>query len=188
MSDEFPLERPSAARTIARARAWRKRARPAQCRGSDSLGSGSSAGCGAAASAGSRSSTRGTTRIETAARCATAKPLATVCSIELEQRRPIAGDVDDHDRLVVQAELLPGDDLERLVERAEAARQHREGIGHLEHAALALVHAVDDDELAEPGMADLAVVEMAGMMPVTRPPAASAASATSPISPTRPPP
>src|SRR5665213_4468641 len=40
-----------------------------------------------------------------------------------QQRRPITLDVDDEDRLVVQSQLLPGDDFEHLLERAEPARQ-----------------------------------------------------------------
>src|ERR1700756_755801 len=79
---------------------------------------------------------------------------------ELEQLVPIAADIDDEDRLVVQAELLPGDHLEGLVERAEPARQNREGVRHLEHAALALVHRADDEKLANAAMPDLLVVKM----------------------------
>ena len=81
---------------------------------------------------------------------------------ERSKRRPVARDIDDEDRLVVEPELLPGDDLEGLVERAEAAGQHGEGVGQLEHPAFALVHAVDDDELADAGMADLAIVQVVG--------------------------
>ena len=79
---------------------------------------------------------------------------------EREQRRPISGDVDDDERLVVQAELPPGDHLDGLVERAEAARQHGEGVGDLEHALLALMHAADDDHVSDTGMRHFAVVEM----------------------------
>src|SRR5579863_5938151 len=78
---------------------------------------------------------------------------------EPEERRPVAVDVDDHDRLVVKPQLLPGDDLDRLVERAEAARQHHEAVGELEHALLARMHAGNDDHLAYPGMPDLAVAQ-----------------------------
>src|SRR5260221_5000294 len=73
---------------------------------------------------------------------------------------PIAGDVDQDDRLVVQPKLLPGDDLEGLLDRADSAGQYGEGVGALEHQVLALVHAADDDQLADAVMADLAVVKM----------------------------
>ena len=56
--------------------------------------------------------------------------------------------LDDHDGLVVQPELLPGDAFERLVERAEPAGQNGEGVRPLDHALLALVHGADDDEFA----------------------------------------
>src|SRR5215472_5378980 len=78
---------------------------------------------------------------------------------EHQQRSPIARYVHDHDGLVVEAELFPGHALESLVERAEAARQDREGVRPLEHALLPLVHGAHDDELAHPRMRDLAAVQ-----------------------------
>src|SRR6185312_14247728 len=78
-----------------------------------------------------------------------------------DERRPIAGDVGDDDRLAVQAELPPGQHLDGLVERAEAAGQYRESVGQLEHALLALMHAGDDDQVLNAAMRHFAVVEMA---------------------------
>src|SRR5215470_12441436 len=51
---------------------------------------------------------------------------------QLEQRLPEAVDVDQDDRLVVQPQLPPGQHLEGLVERAEAAGEDREGVGAIE--------------------------------------------------------
>src|SRR3546814_8135905 len=74
---------------------------------------------------------------------------------KIQKRPPVAVLVDQHDRLVVQPELLPGDDLEGFVERAEASGQNDESVGPFDHHPLAGMHAVDDVELAEPGMLDL---------------------------------
>ena len=52
-----------------------------------------------------------------------------------------------HDRLGVAAELRPGELLDELLERAEAAGQRHEGIGLGEHQLLALMHVVDHDQL-----------------------------------------
>ena len=49
----------------------------------------------------------------------------------------------------MQSELTPRQHLERLVERADPARQNREGIGPLCHDAFAIVHRIDDDQLAD---------------------------------------
>ncbi len=69
---------------------------------------------------------------------------------ERAQRVPEAFDVDDHDRLLVAAELRPGQLLDQLLQRADAARQRHEGVGPLEHHALALVHVAGDDPLLDP--------------------------------------
>src|SRR5947208_15111931 len=53
-----------------------------------------------------------------------------------KQGRPVAADVDEQDRLVVQPKLLPADDLEHLVEGSDAARQERKGIRLLGHQPL----------------------------------------------------
>ena len=78
----------------------------------------------------------------------------------LEQSRqglPVAALVDDDDRLAVEAEGPPGQDLEEFLQGAEAARQNREGVGPLEHLQLALVHGLDDDGFGERRMARLAL-------------------------------
>ena len=57
--------------------------------------------------------------------------------------REIAVDVREDHRLGMQAELRPGDDFHQFVEGAHAARQADEGIGHVGHERLALVHGGD---------------------------------------------
>ena len=64
-----------------------------------------------------------------------------------DQRVPIARDVGEQDRLLVAAELGPGELLDELLDRADAARQCDERIGMLEHQPLALVHVGGDDDL-----------------------------------------
>ena len=87
-----------------------------------------------------------------------------------EQGAPVAGDIDQDDRLVMQAELAPGQDLEGLVQRAEPAGHDGEGVGLLEHHVFALMHAVDHDQLGGAAMADLVLSRWPGMMPTTSPP------------------
>ena len=53
-------------------------------------------------------------------------------------------------------ELRPGDGLEQLLERADAAGQGEERVGQIGHHRLALVHRVDDVQRRHAGMADLA--------------------------------
>src|SRR3546814_9019778 len=55
---------------------------------------------------------------------------------KIQKRPPVAVLVDQHDRLVVQPELLPGDDLEGFVERAEASGQNDESVGPFDHHPL----------------------------------------------------
>jgi hypothetical protein len=61
----------------------------------------------------------------------------------------------------VQAELRPGVHLEQLVERSQPAGQRDEGVGEIGHQRLALVHRVDDVELREAQVGDLALDERA---------------------------
>ena len=63
------------------------------------------------------------------------------------ERIPEAFDVGDQDRLLVAAELRPGELLDQFLQRADAAGQRHEGVGALEHDALALVHVAGDDHL-----------------------------------------
>jgi len=64
--------------------------------------------------------------------------------------------VEKSDRLRVHAELRPRPDFEDFFERAEASGKCHEGIGERGHLRLALVHGVDDVQLAETAMPDLA--------------------------------
>ncbi len=57
---------------------------------------------------------------------------------------------------------LPGDDLEGLVERAEAAGQHTEGIGQRAHAHLAEVHGGHHLQFGDRLVADLLDHEVLG--------------------------
>jgi hypothetical protein len=61
----------------------------------------------------------------------------------------------------VQAQLPPCPDLGELLERAEAARERHERVGHLGEPCLALVHRRDDVEPREAMMRHLALDEMA---------------------------
>src|SRR5581483_7949742 len=79
-----------------------------------------------------------------------------------QQRSPIAVDADDQDRLVVELQLAPGDDLEELVQRTGPAGQDDERIGPAEHRRLARMHALGDDQPADAAMADLGAQEMVG--------------------------
>src|SRR4051812_36524686 len=74
----------------------------------------------------------------------------------------VAADVEDAHRLVVQAELAPGVDLDQLLERAGAAGERDERIREVGHEGLALVHRADLVELRQPLMGDLAPDEVAG--------------------------
>ena len=76
------------------------------------------------------------------------------------QRGPEAVAVHHDDRLGMQPELLPGQDLQCFIEGADSAGQDREGIGEFIHAMLALVHVRDFDELGQAGMADLLLHQM----------------------------
>ena len=73
-----------------------------------------------------------------------------------EKRGPEVIHVEQHDRTVVQTELSPGGHLRQLLERAEPAGQGDEGVGQVEHEALAVVHRRDLVELGEAGVGDLA--------------------------------
>src|SRR4051794_5692469 len=76
-----------------------------------------------------------------------------------EAREPVvvAAHVEQPERLGVQAELIPGVDLEQLLERPHAAGQRHERVRELGHQRLALVHRVDHPQIGQPGVRDLAV-------------------------------
>jgi hypothetical protein len=75
---------------------------------------------------------------------------------ERAQRRVVVAVAEQHGRLLVLADLAQREHLEQLVERAEAARQHQEGVGARHQLALAARHVVDDEQLGEPRMRQLA--------------------------------
>mgnify|MGYP000495273649 CR=1 FL=1 len=81
---------------------------------------------------------------------------------QVPQRRPVTQRVDHDDGLGMDAELLPGDDLQRLVERPQPAGQDHETVGQLEHAVLALVHGGGDNLFCHFVVADLQVLEEFG--------------------------
>ena len=81
---------------------------------------------------------------------------------EGDERLVVARDVQQPQRLGVDAELRPGVDLEELLERADAAGQRDEGVGELGHERLALVHGADHPQVVEAGVADLAVEDRLG--------------------------
>ena len=75
----------------------------------------------------------------------------------LHERVPEAVDVEETDRLAVQRQGLPGPHLEELLERPEASGQGEECVRPVGHHRLALVHGVDDVQLAEVVPAPLAL-------------------------------
>jgi hypothetical protein len=78
------------------------------------------------------------------------------------QRREEAAHVEHAARLVVDAELRPGEHLEELVHRPVAAGQHDKGVRRVGHGRLALVHGLDDAEAGQAGVRDLLRGERAG--------------------------
>ena len=108
--------------------------------------------CGASRSS-SAPGIRSTSRVS---RCsARRKRSLTACSRKRQQRLPVAADVEQADRLAVQPELLPREQLEQLVERPGAAGQRDHGVRQLGHQRLALVHRLDDVQLGQAGVRDL---------------------------------
>ena len=78
---------------------------------------------------------------------------------DVDQRPPEAVDVEQPDRLRVQAELRPRQLLEQLVERPEAARKRSEPVGELGHQRLSLVQRPDDVQLGQSAVGELAIDE-----------------------------
>ena len=66
----------------------------------------------------------------------------------------IVFDIEEGHRLVVKAELGPGEDFKELLEGAEPARQRDEAVGQLGHARLPGVHRINDFEAGEAFVAD----------------------------------
>ena len=69
--------------------------------------------------------------------------------------------------LRVLAELRPGHLLDQFLQRADAAGQGDEGIGALEHQALALMHVGGDDRSSTSSSMRSRRFRKSGMMPVT---------------------
>ena len=59
----------------------------------------------------------------------------------------------------MEAEGLPGEDLEEFFEGAEAAGKREEGVGLLSHESLAGVHGVDDVKLGDAAVGDFEIDE-----------------------------
>ena len=66
----------------------------------------------------------------------------------IEVNRPVF-DVEDDDRVEVEAKLLPGDDFEQFLERATTAGQGHATVAEVGHGLLAGVHVGCLDELGE---------------------------------------
>jgi hypothetical protein len=103
---------------------------------------------------------------------------------ERRQRAVVARDVEEPERLGVQAELRPREHLEELLERPDPAREHDERVGELGHERLALVHRADDAQVVEPRVADLEVEDLLGDDAGDLAARGAAASASAPIMPT----
>jgi hypothetical protein len=110
------------------------------------------------------------------------------CIQHAEECIPITGNVDEHDWLVVNAELCPGQDLAISSSVPRSPGNTRGRVGAPGHLGFALVHAVHFDELRQARCAISRPTSARGITPVTLPPAASAASAIEPIRPTSAPP
>src|SRR6266576_4118190 len=72
---------------------------------------------------------------------------------------PESFDVQNQNRLLVAAELRPGELLDELLERADAAWQRDEPIGAVEHRLLAHMHVGCDDDLLRAAQRLLAVLQ-----------------------------
>ena len=83
-----------------------------------------------------------------------------------EQRTVEAGAVEENERLGDEPQLIPGEDLERFVERPEATGHHDESGGEFGHAGLAFVHRLDDVEHGQAGVCGLGPHEVLGDDPV----------------------
>lgn len=89
----------------------------------------------------------------------------TLCGTVIEKAQQLvikAIDVDQYGRLLVQAQILPGEYLEHLLEGSEATGQDEEGIGELGHLGLASVHGRGDVQFGQAAMSDLGIDEHFG--------------------------
>lgn len=69
------------------------------------------------------------------------EPLLTGMSHPGQERVEEPADVEQADGLPVDAQLRPGEDLEQLVQRPEAARQRHEGVAAVGHQRFTLVYS-----------------------------------------------
>ncbi len=76
-----------------------------------------------------------------------------------DERTEEPADVERTDRLAMEPELRPRQDLGQLLERAETARQRQERVGQLGHDGLPLVERRDDPELRDAAMGQLPIDE-----------------------------
>ena len=67
---------------------------------------------------------------------------------EVDQRIPESDDVGEHDRFLAMSDLQPRHLLDAFLEGADAAREGNKRVRLVEERLLALVHVLDDDELA----------------------------------------
>jgi hypothetical protein len=81
---------------------------------------------------------------------------------QFAQRSEEPGHVEDAARLVVNAELRPGENFEEFVQRPVAAGQHDESVRRVGHRRLALVHGLHDPEAGQARVRDLLRGERAG--------------------------
>ena len=66
-----------------------------------------------------------------------------------QQGVEVAAGVEDDDGLVIESQLLPGDDFEQLLEGADASGQGNGAVGESCHDLLALVHVRRLDEFRQ---------------------------------------
>ncbi len=74
----------------------------------------------------------------------------------------VAIEVEQRDGLAVHPELRPGEDLDDLLERPDAAGDGDEGVRQLGHERLALVHRPHDAQVLEALVRELARLELLG--------------------------
>ena len=140
--------------------------------------------------ASSRSSNAsGSAAVSTSSRCSGRRKCShTMWSSQLNSGSKNAAVFSKPMGLACNPELRPGEDLEQLVGRPEAAGQGDEGVGAVGHDGLALVHRLDHDQFGQPAVGQFLLHQEARDDADRRPPAASTASARAPIRPMWPPP
>src|SRR6266849_5436150 len=78
-----------------------------------------------------------------------------------EQRGEIAYSIEQADRFGMQADLLPGDDLEEFVEGAVAAGERDKAVRQVGHHSFALVHTIYLVQLSQSLVRNFAAEEAA---------------------------